>query len=253
MHDSILKTVKVSSFALIAISTVIYSYQFAQSVRQAYPGKTFSVEGEGEIELIPDVAQFSVGVVTEGSKDIVEVQRINTERMNTINAFLTEHGVEKKDLKTKQYELAPKYDYSPCVSGTCPASVISGYTLSQTLDVKVRDIKKLGTLLSGVVEKGANNVSNVSFVIDDIEGAQAEARLKAMTQAKQKAKVLAQAGGFHLGSLVSISEAGPPLLYGREDIGGVAMNTFKAEAPRPEPGTDTTKVHVTLTYEIVGR
>ncbi len=253
MQEEILGKVKALAWALLAVAALAYTYQYSQFINKQYPTRTFSVEGVGDIDTTPDVAKFSVSVVTEGGRNVAEVQRLNAEKMNKINAYLKEQGIDKKDLKTAQYNVTPRYDYPNCVSGVpCPAPTISGYTLSQTLDVKVRDTEKLGDLLSGVVDKGANNVSDVRFVIDDDEEAKAEARAEAIEKANKKAKAIAKASGFRVGKLVSIYESNYLPQDGGYGMGGAAeMNMVKSSVPPTiEPGTQSTKVQVSLTYEI---
>lgn len=251
MHESVPKILKAISFVLIAVAAVMASYQYKISVSTTYPTRTFSAEGSGDVDVAPDLATFSVTVTTDGGKDVAEVQGVNTEKMNKVTAYLKEQGVDKKDLKTAQYNLSPRYNYAPCTSGSCPAPSISGYNLTQTLDVKVRDSAKLGDLLSGVVANGANNVSEVRFVVDDDTDAKNEAREKAIADAKKKAMATAKAAGFRLGKLVSLYESSNPAPYAY-GMGGdmMEMSAKTANAPRVEAGTQTTKVQVTVTYEI---
>ncbi len=250
MPEYWIKIVKSGALFLIAIAAVMASYQYKASVESTYPTRTFSVDGTGDIDSTPDLATFSVTVMTDGGKNVAEVQSANTEKMNNVNAFLKEHGVDKADLKTTQYSLNPRYSYNPCTAGSCPAPTIAGYSLIQTLDVKVRESAQLGDLLSGVVASGANSVSEVRFVLDDDSSAKEEAREKAIVEAKKKAKALAKSAGFRIGRLVSIYENSNPLMsYG---MGGdvMAVSEKSSVAPSVEPGSQSTKVQVTITYEI---
>lgn len=249
MQEHWMKVVKAVAFLLVAVAAVMASYQYKLSVESTYPTRTFSVEGTGDVDSTPDLAMFSVTVTTEGGKNVADVQNANTEKMNNVNAFLKEQGVDKADLKTAQYSLNPRYSYNPCTAGSCPAPTITGYSLTQTLEVKVRDSAKLGGLLSGVVESGANSVSEVRFIIDDDASVRDEAREEAIAEAKKKAKALAKSAGFRIGKLVSLYENNNPVMpYG---MGGAEMSSFKADAaPVVEPGTQSTKVQVTLVYEI---
>ncbi len=197
MQEQWTKIVKSIAFILVAISAVMASYQYKVSVDSTYPTRTFSVDGSGDVDSTPDLAMFSVTVTTEGGKNVADVQSANTEKMNNVNAFLKERGIDKADLKTGQYSLSPRYSYNsayPCtVVGGCPTTpTIVGYTVTQTLEVKVRDNALLGDLLSGVVTSGANSVSEVRFVLDDDSAARDEAREEAIAEAKKKAKALAK-------------------------------------------------------------
>ena len=252
MPENFLKMLAVGAFVLLALAGTGYAFQYKRFVDKTYPMRTFSVDGKGEIDTVPDLASFSATVVTEGGTNVAEVQSANTEKMNKINAFLKEQGIEVKDLKTSNYSLSPRYSGVSCTGGICPQPEINGYSITQSLEVKVRDSAKLGDLLSGVVQNGANTVSGVQFVVDDDTEAKNTARKDAIAEAKEKAKSIAKAGGFRLGKIVSLYEsAGPvtPYAYGMGgDMEMSAMN--KAVAPTIEPGTNETEVQVTITYEI---
>ena len=252
MPENFLKMLAVGAFVLLALAGAGYAFQYKRFVDKTYPMRTFSVDGKGEIDTVPDLASFSATVVTEGGTNVAEVQTANTEKMNKINTFLKEQGVDAKDLKTSNYNLSPRYSSNPCVGNVCPQPEINGYTVSQSLDVKVRDSAKIGDLLSGVVQNGANSVSGVRFVVDDDTDSKNAARKDAIAEAKEKAKSIAKAGGFRLGKIVSLYEsAGPVTPYAYGMGGDMEMSAMKtAVAPAIEPGTNETEVQVTITYEI---
>ena len=242
------------AWLLIAIAALLYAVEFARSVDKTYPTRTFSVDGEGKLDVVPDVAKFSVSVVTDGGKNVTEVQTKNTEKMNAVGTFLKEAGVGDKDLKTDEYTLLPRYEYPNCTGlALCPQPSISGYTLTQTLRVTVRDAEKIGDLLSGVVSQGANSVSQVVFTVDDEDEAKADARKEAIKKAQEKAVRVAKDAGFEMGRLVSIYETPQTLGYGGDselNMKSAAVGMSAAMAPSIESGTNVTKVNITLTYEI---
>ncbi|MFZ2299815.1 MAG: SIMPL domain-containing protein [Candidatus Moraniibacteriota bacterium] len=251
MSEDFLKQVKTGALVVLTLAAVGYVYQYGRFVNQTYPNRTFTVSGEAKMESASDIATFTASVVTEGGNNVAEIQQQNVDKMNVINAFLKEQGVEKKDLKTSQYALTPRYSYQNCDGRSiCPPPSISGYTLTQTLTVKVRDLTPLGIILSGIIEKGANSVSGISFTVDDNTDARQKARTEAIAKAQKEARDIAKAGGFRVGKLISIYEdsgvtPGYPMNYG--GMGGVAE--LKA-APIIEPGTQSDKVRMNLTYEI---
>lgn len=255
MSEELMKQMKSLAFVVLALSAGVYAYQYGRSIDQTYSNKTFSVDGEAKMETATDIATFTASVVTEGGKDVANIQKQNTEKMNTINVFLGEQGVEKKDLQTSQYTLNPRYSYADCSGGgVCPPPMISGYTLTQSLSVKVRNFGSLGDILSGIVSKGANTVSGVSFTVDDDTDAKQVARTEAIAKAKQKAIEIARAGNFRVGKLVSLYEDSGtnPDTTNFSGLGGGPQAEMKAVvAPVIEPGTQSGKVHVNLTYEII--
>ena len=218
--------------------------------------RSFTVSGEGEAVGIPDVAEFGFEVITQGGKDIASIQQENTSKANAVIDFVKSNGVDAKDIKTKNYDLSPRYQYYNCygqdsAGKPCPPPEIVGYTITQSVAVKIRDFAKVGTILSGVVEKGANAVSQLTFKIDDPTSVQDAAREEAIKKAQAKAEAIARAGGFRLGRLLAIEEGSRYIpyyeTYGR---GGVVALDAAAEKVSIEPGSEEVNITVTLTYEI---
>ena len=119
------------------------------------------------------------------------------------------------------------------------------------VSVKVRDFEKVGDLLAGIVDKGANSFSQLSFAIDDPTSVENEARSEAIAKAKDKAMSIAKAGNVKLGKLLSIQEGNsydPYYGYGVGGAGPVAEKSLPA--PMIEPGSEDVKITVTLTYEM---
>ncbi|OGM90716.1 hypothetical protein A2999_00575 [Candidatus Wolfebacteria bacterium RIFCSPLOWO2_01_FULL_38_11] len=239
-------------------SVWIYAGAYSRSI-QPSSFRSFSASGEGKITAIPDVAQFTFSVITEGGKDIAKIQKENTGKVNNIIDFVKSKGVEAKDIKTQNYNLEPRYQYFSCppqpLGGSprpCPPAEIVGYMISQTVLVKIRDFGKIGEVLAGVVEKGANNVSQLSFAIDDLTVYQNQAREEAIRKAKEKAESIAEAGDFGVGKLLSIDEGGVTPIYGYDYLKAVPSVAGVESLPSPtiEPGSQEITVNVILRYEI---
>ena len=130
--------------------------------------------------------------------------------------------------------------------------VLRGYQVSQSVTVKIRDLAKVGDILAAAGEGGANQVSGLSFSIDDPESLKQEARIKALENAKTKAEALASVAGVSLGKIVSFSESSmtPPVMYKSIDaslgMGGAAA----VPSPTVEAGSMDIVLDVTVSYEI---
>ena len=205
--------------------------------------RTITISAEGKVTVTPDTARLNLSVVTEG-KSAEDVQQKNTETMNKVIEFVKSKGVEDRDIKTTGYNLYPKYDY---IEGR---QVTAGYSLNQTVEVKVRDLKKVGETITGAVSRGANQVSGVDFFVDDPDKFKAEARARAFEKSRAKAKELAKLARVRLGKIVTFSESfvgEPPIIYARSaevyGIGGGAV-------PDTQPGSQEILVNVSVVFEI---
>lgn len=253
-------TVALSLLALFLLAASAVQFK---SIRFIGSGVTASntiyVSGEGEVFAVPDTATFSV-TVQEEAKDVAAAQKVATQKGNDIIAYLKKQGIEEKDIKTTDYSVYPQYDYlqaAECRGGYCPPGKqeLRGFQVSQTLSVKVRDTQKAGDILSGVGSLGANNVSGLSFAIDDQKALEAEARGKAIDDARKKAEALASQLGVQLVRVVGFNEDGGNRPYYAKAVMAMdsAMGMGGAEmAPAPELPVGENKItsYVNVTYEI---
>ncbi len=245
---------------LIAAAYGVVSFAGTYS-RSIQPGayRSFSVTTEGKVTAVPDVAKMSFSVVTQGGTNLGALQTENTKDANAAIAFVKGKGVADKDIQTSGYTITPRYQTYSCptqgTSGTpCPPADIVGYTVSQTVDVKIRDFSTIGDVMSGVVKNGANSVSSLSFTIDDPTQVEAEARAQAIQKAEAQAQQIAQAGHFSVGRLISVYTNRYYDTYAMRSVGAAApLGLGGAEtvpAPAIEPGSQDVTVDITLTYEI---
>ncbi len=215
---------------------------------------TISVSGHGEAVAVPDIATFSFSVVSDKAT-VAEAQADATAKANATTKYLTDAGVDKKDIQTSDYSVQPQYDYvqGVCTNGYCPGGkqVLRGYEVRQSTTVKVRDTTKAGDLLAGVGTKGATEVSGLQFTFDDPTAVQTDARTKAIADAKTKADELAKELGVSLVRVVSFNESSGgvprPMMYA---MGASSATDAKAVAPEISTGQNKVSDDVTVTYEI---
>lgn len=251
-------------FTLILIAVLFalgaYAHLTLKQARGTYTGNTnISVSGEGEVLAKPDIAQFSFAVRAEADT-ATEAQTMSAEAMNQVIAYLKEAGVEEKDIKTQYYSLNPKYRYEERICAPnmyCPPGeqILDGYEVSQDVSVKVRDLEAAGNLISGVGERGATNISGLSFTIDDETELMSQAREMAIADAKEKAEALARDLGMRIDRIVGFSENGMYYpMYDKGYGGNMAMEEAyrmdAASAPSMPVGENTITSNVTITFEL---
>lgn len=216
-------------------------------------GNIITVDGEGKVTAIPDVATISFTVTQDGVNGSA-AQDGAAKKMNVALALVKQAGVADKDIKTTSYSLTPKYAYQPpCYGGYCPQteSRVIGYTASQTVEVKVRKTDDAGKILSDLGDAGVTNLYGPNFTIDDMEGLKAKARGEAIDAARAKAKILARDLGVSLVRVTGFYESGGPIYYGYGK--GAAMDSVGAPAPTTPSlptGENEITINVMVTYEI---
>src|SRR3990167_7782151 len=87
-----------------AFSAVKYVNAYAKSI-QPSSFRSFNVSGDGKVVAVPDVAQFSFSVITEGGKDISNLQKQNSDKVNKAIDFLKKNNIDEKDITTANYSV----------------------------------------------------------------------------------------------------------------------------------------------------
>jgi hypothetical protein len=222
-----------------------------------------SVSGEGEVFAVPDTAQFTF-TVFEIAATVNVAQEVVTETQNKIIDFLKGEGISEENIKTVGYNIYPRYEYQRSAiplgapSGVEPVyypegrQVIVGYEVRHTIKVKVKETERAGELISGVTSLGANEVSGVSFTIEDEEAIKREARTKAIEDAKEKAEQLVKDLGVRLGPLVRFEESSGdyPIYFERSFALEEGFGGDDVSAPQIPAGENRIVIRVNLGYEI---
>ena len=164
--------------------------------------------------------------------------------MDRLTKFLKENKVDDNDIKTTSYSISPRYDYKE------GEQKLRGYEVHQNLEVKIRDLEKVGSILSGSAVRGANQVGSLTFSVDDPKKAKEKARDMAVKDAREKSIRLSKSLGVNLKKIVSYSESGgegPIPIFSKAEFG--LGGDFPTPAPTPS-GENEIRVLVYLTYEI---
>lgn len=211
----------------IAATAATTTAAFAQSPpapAASTDGTLLTISASAEARRVPDVATLSAGVVTQAA-DAQAAMRDNAEQMEGVMAALRRAGIAERDIRTAGVNLHPQYRHSP---EDTPA--ITGYQASNTVEVTVRDIERVGPTMDALVASGANHVNGPAFSIGEPGEARDEARRAALEDARSRAEMYAGALGLRVRRIVSISEAGP---------GGPVMPYAMARMESAMGGADT--------------
>ncbi len=209
--------------------------------------KRIIVTGEGEAAVSPDMAILTIAVVREAetARDALDA---NNQAMTAVIDAMKKDGIEARDLQTGGLSINPRYVY-PNEKNEEKTPRIVGYEVGNTLTVRIRDLAKVGAVLDRSVSLGVNQGGGLTFTNDDPSEAITEARKRAVKDALDKAKTLAEAAGVKLGDIVEISEQmhqRPPMPY----AGKAVRMQASAEAVPVEAGENAYQVQVNVTFEL---
>jgi uncharacterized protein len=238
---------------VLALALIIYIAAQTRNALESYNyiGKvvrdrdTITVSGEGKVNAKPDLVRLDLGVQTDANT-VKEAQALNTKQMNAIVDALKSAGIASKDIQTSGYNIYPRIDWQT------GKQVILGYSVSQNVSVKVRDLDKVGEILGRAGDLGANQVGGIQFTVDDPTKLEEEARAKAIDDARKKAEQLADQLGLRIVKVVTFSESGeyptPVPMYAKAMEAGA--RDMAASAPSIESGSLDIVNHVNVTFEV---
>ncbi|MFI5260544.1 MAG: SIMPL domain-containing protein [Candidatus Paceibacteria bacterium] len=255
--DNGLRIAMTGVFAILALFLLAQTILTAQNFgRPSVPATdTITVTGNGQATLAPDVAHVSF-TVQNTAPTVSAAQTSTTDQANAAIAFVKAQGIADKDVKTQSYNIYPQYSYpTPCVPGAiCPTRVltpkITGYQVSESIQVTERDLPAVGALLAGLGKLEVQNISGPDFTLDDSTAGYSAARADAIVKAKAQADLLSAQLGVHLGKIVNFSEDSngyPTPMY---SVGAMSAKADAVATPNVPVGQNTYNASVSITYAI---
>lgn len=250
-NDSVkIKNQAIAGFLGVLILLIIYSVFWGplQKFGASFlPAKAITVSAQGKVTVSPDIAQFSFSVVSQGANPKTLADN-NNKQMNAAIDFVKSQGIDEKDIKTTDYNLVPQYNYDRNTG----KSYIYSYSLTQTVSVKVRALNKVADVLAGLPPLGINQISSITFSIDDPEKFLKDARDQAFDKAKEKAQEMAAENNASLGQVINFSDFQNQYITPMYDRSSVAMGMGAAPSVAPEiqSGSQEVTVNVSVTYEL---
>jgi uncharacterized protein YggE len=214
----------------------------AQESKSPLEGRVIVV-GEGSISVPPDYAQIRSGVTTT-TKTVKEANDTNTKLMAAIMATLLDSGIAQKDIQTSRFSIQPVY--MPQTPSSEPK--VSGYRVSNQVNVTIHQISRVGEILDKLVTAGATDIGSIEFLVSEPSKVLDQAREAAVADARRKAELYARASGFSLGRIAWITESSefePPI-----PSNAPRASIAKATPVPIEHGEDTLQARVTVGFEI---
>ncbi len=187
---------------LCAGATPVAAQSQPASINQSISGTRLDISATGEATRVPDVAVISAGVVSRSATASAAIQDAAT-KMERVRAALKRAGIADRDIQTSTLNLNPEYRYPEN-----QAPQLTGYTASNEVTIRFRDLRNAGKILDALVAEGSNQISGPNLTIDNPDSALDEARTKAVASGRARAELYARSLGMHVVRLVSVSESG---------------------------------------------
>lgn len=188
----------------IAICLAMWIAAAGGALAQDVAQRLITVQGHGEVSASPDMATLSMGV-THTDTDASDAMAQVSENVSRILDRLAREGVAPADIQTRRLTLGPLWSNRPSSTGDDNPR-ITGFSASNMVMVRIRDLDRVGDILSAVLSDGANEFQGLSFGVQEPGPLSEAARRAAVADGMAQAKLLADAAGVALGPVQSITD-----------------------------------------------
>ena len=215
-------------------------------------GGEVTVESTAAVTAVPDVAELSLSIYSEG-QEAAACQKKNEEALSKTLDYLKTQGIEEGNIQTSGYNLSPRYQWTED-----HGQVLNGYEMITQITVSGVPIGKVGDLLGGTVASGTNSIDYVKYMCSDYDTVYEEALKQAVEQAWEKAEAMGEAGGFQVLEVKTISEYGEnqAVRYARPNaISEAEKETLTADTASMsvEKGELEIQAHLSVSFKIAPR
>jgi uncharacterized protein YggE len=232
--------------SVIALFGVSLTAEAQQSVIPVAMPPQISVSGVGETRVTPDRAIINIGVYSRATT-AAAAARDNARKQQAIIDTLRAVGIPREQISTTQFNVSPEMRHIP-QSGR---NEITGYSVSNTVRVEVRQLDQVATAIDAALAKGANQINSLDFVVSNADEPRRRALAQAIERARLDAETMARAAGGSLGTLLELSTAYAPVPMMRREM-AMAASRVQADVATPiEPGEETVRAVVSARWQFV--
>lgn len=212
---------------------------------QSAENSGITVSGEEKMTATPDIAEIRYSVYTQ-EKDAKSCQTTNAQDVDAVLSLLKGKGIDEKDIKTSNVGLNPIYDWNN-------GRKITGYEMTTEIVVSSVPIDEAGTIISDSVNAGINSIDSVQYQCSNFDELYEDALKNAITAARKKADLMAEAGGKKVVAMTQVQE-----LSSSDQAVAYASNNMKQMAEMDSadtgaslmPGQVEVEAEVSVTFSI---
>lgn len=160
-----------------------------------------SVQGEGEIQAMPDYLQLQLTISDSGADAEKTAQGVNRGVQQVID-IATASGVDGKDIEAARASRQPLWDW------TKEGRQYKGEQISRPVTITLRDLDAYSTLLNKLMKVGHLSLNNTRLLFNDRDALEQQAMTLALHNARAKARSMAKALKGDIGKVLRIEENG---------------------------------------------
>ncbi len=208
--------------------------------------RLITVTGRAEVKVVPGEVRLTLGVETI-AEGLADAKAANDERVETILVAAEAHGIEKRRIRTDFVGIEPRYgDHRTRTD-------LVGYAVTKTIAIHLEDVSRFESLLSSVLEAGANRVQGVEFQTSELRRHRDRARTLAIEAAREKAEAMARRLDQRIGRPHSITEGAARSRFAPalQNVSQSAGPGYAGSGGLTPSGEISVEAEVTVSFELV--
>jgi uncharacterized protein YggE len=202
---------------------------------------TITVTGSGTVTGTPNTMSFQIGVQTTALTAAGALDENNLQ-VGRLETSLLSNGIVKKNLQTSGLNI---------YTNTNQRNQITGFTVSDELNVTTHQIKKAGAALDAAAKAVGNGIqlNGVTFSISNQSKLLAAARARAIKNAHTEAVQIAKGAGTTVVAVVKVVDQENSGTTGIVYPVAYAMNALTSSVPI-QRGSQSISVQVQVVYSL---
>lgn len=232
---------------LIASLGLSLTAEAQQSAGPAVMPPQVAVSGVGESRVTPDRAVINIGVYSRATT-AAAAARDNARKQQAIIDTLRVVGIPREQISTTQFNVSPEMRHIP-QSGR---NEITGYSVSNTVRVEVRQLDQVAAVIDAALAKGANQINSLDFLVSNTDEPRRRALAQAIERARLDAETMARAAGGSLGALLELSASYSPIPIMRREMAMATASRAQGDVATPiEPGEEMIRAVISARWQFI--
>jgi len=237
---------------LIFAMVILLTFSSCQSSDELDSGKDASclitVSGEGVVTVDPDVVNFSIRI-SEIAPTTGEAQILTNKKIAKVFEILESFNIDIKDIKTTNLSFNTEYNW---IDGK---QEFEGERATQSINVKMKELEKFDELVMTIGQNLTGlSFNSVNFDKDEKGESYSEARMKALKDAEEKAKIYAKTAGMILGKPLQINEGSfnsSNYRYNMTSANAMLMESKSADLSVPQTQAPSGQIEISVSVNAV--
>jgi uncharacterized protein YggE len=235
-------------FSIAASAALWLGLASAAVAGDTEPPRTVSVSGQGEVQAEPDQAIVTLGVESR-KPSLADARAEVTRTVDAVLKLTRDLKIDQKYVRATRISVQPEYNWD----SSAKERNLIGYFVSRQVEVDLRDLEKLGTLIEKATDLGVNQIGDPRLESSKRHELERQALAKAVDDARLNAEAVARAAGAKLGPARTISASSgyvPVPVMARMKT--MAMAADSAGAPQTyQSGQMTFNGNVQVEYDLI--